>query len=321
MEMRSTRDRTAADGGADPGAEDGAEPRKGRIELSGAQVAGGAAATMVAAFLASSMGVYGTIIGAGVVSVGATAGGAFFQHVFRRTGQQLKDAAGAAPKALHRQTAPLRAPVPDRADDETRLLGAVAPAAPAPTGGYGPVSTHGTPARARGLRRLALVAAGTFLAVMAVVFGIEKLTGGPLANAWGDDRTGTSFSPGEQKSDSPPADDGGGRTTDGTPEPGAGETGGPGNSPGSDGTGDTGGTDDDSGDGTGGDRRTGPGTDRQPAGTPTPQPGDGGTAPAPTPTPTPTGPDPGEGGEETPGTGESPAVPEPDGEAAPEAAE
>lgn len=66
--MRGTADRTADDGGE--------EKRKGKIELSGAQVAGGASATMVAAFLASSMGVYGTIIGAGagVVSVGATAG-------------------------------------------------------------------------------------------------------------------------------------------------------------------------------------------------------------------------------------------------------
>ncbi|WP_326798945.1 hypothetical protein OG946_29190 [Streptomyces sp. NBC_01808] len=360
MEMRGTADRTADDGGE--------EKRKGKIELSGAQVAGGASATMVAAFLASSMGVYGTIIGAGVVSVGATAGGALFQHVFRRTGQQLKDAAVAAPKALHKQTTPLRTPVRNRADDETHLLRTVAPpagdetrllpgapgaaddatqllptvrpaaddatqllpvarpepgdattvlAAPAPTGGFGSASTHGT--RARGWRRLALVAAGTFTAVMAVVFGIEKLTGGPLSNAWGDDRTGTSFSPGERKSDSPPAPGGGGHTTDDTHEPGTEETGGTGGTSGT-GSGEprVGGT---------GSPDEGTGEHPDPGGTSTPRPGggdgpapgtkDGGTSPAPTPTPTP----PGTGEEpeepEEPGTGEAPASPQPDGTTAP----
>ncbi len=43
---------------------------------------------------------YGTIIGAGVVSVVATTGGSIFQHLFRRTGEQLKEAAtvGTRPK-------------------------------------------------------------------------------------------------------------------------------------------------------------------------------------------------------------------------------
>ncbi|AZM49182.1 hypothetical protein DMB38_28375 [Streptomyces sp. WAC 06738] len=356
MEMRGTADRTADDGGE--------EKRKGKIELSGAQVAGGASATMVAAFLASSMGVYGTIIGAGVVSVGATAGGALFQHLFRRTGQQLKDAAVAAPKALHKQTTPLPTPVRNRADDETHLLRTVAPAAgeearllpgapgaaddatqllpvarppaddatqllpvarpepgddatvlgaPAPTGGFGSARTHGT--RARGWRRLALVAAGTFAAVMAVVFGIEKLTGGPLSNAWGDDRTGTSFSPGERKSDSPPAPGEGGHTT-GTHEPGTEETGGTGGTPGT-GSGEP-------RDGSTGSPDEGTGEHPGPGGSSTPRPGsgegpapgttEGGTTPAPTPTPTP----PGTGGEpEEPGTGETPATPQPDGATAP----
>ncbi|MEO3853175.1 hypothetical protein ABGB09_37135 [Streptomyces sp. B8F3] len=359
--MRGTANRTTDDGRE--------EKRKGKIELSGAQVAGGASATMVAAFLASSMGVYGTIIGAGVVSVGATAGGALFQHVFRRTGQQLKDAAVAAPKALHKQTTPLHTPVRNRADDETHLLRTVAPAAedetrllpgppapvddatrllptarpaagdatqllptvrpepddattvlgaPAPTGGFGAASTHGT--RARGWRRLALVAAGTFVAVMAVVFGIEKFTGGPLSNAWGDDRTGTSFSPGERKSDSPPAPGDGGHTPDDTPEPGAEETGETGGTPGT-GSGEP--TDGGTGspdDGTGEHPDPGGTSTPQPGGgdRPAPGPGDGGTTPAPTPTPTP--PETGETPQE-PGAGETPATPQPDGAGAPGAAE
>ena len=63
-----------------------------RIDLSVAQVAGSALAAAVAAYLAGRLGVYGTIIGAGVVSVVATTGGSVFQHLFRRTGEQLKEA-------------------------------------------------------------------------------------------------------------------------------------------------------------------------------------------------------------------------------------
>ncbi|MFF8789533.1 hypothetical protein [Streptomyces sp. NPDC015125] len=62
------------------------------MDLSIAQVAGSALAAAVAAYLAGRLGVYGTIIGAGVVSVVATTGGSIFQHLFRRTGEQLKEA-------------------------------------------------------------------------------------------------------------------------------------------------------------------------------------------------------------------------------------
>ncbi|MEV0176646.1 hypothetical protein AB0I00_36750 [Streptomyces sp. NPDC050803] len=63
-----------------------------RIDLSVPQVAGSAVAAVVAAKLASSFGVYGTILGAGVVSVIATCGGSVFQHFFKRTGEQIRDA-------------------------------------------------------------------------------------------------------------------------------------------------------------------------------------------------------------------------------------
>ncbi|OIK23323.1 hypothetical protein [Streptomyces malaysiense] len=61
-----------------------------RIDLNVPQVAGSALAAVIAAKLASSFGVYGTILGAGVVSVIATCGGSVFQHFFRRTGEQLR---------------------------------------------------------------------------------------------------------------------------------------------------------------------------------------------------------------------------------------
>ncbi|MEV5797423.1 hypothetical protein [Streptomyces collinus] len=62
-----------------------------RIDLSVPQVAGSALAAVVAAKLASYFGVYGTILGAGVVSVVASCGGTLFQHFFRRTGEQLRE--------------------------------------------------------------------------------------------------------------------------------------------------------------------------------------------------------------------------------------
>ncbi|WP_065481416.1 hypothetical protein [Streptomyces sp. PTY087I2] len=48
-------------------------------------------AAVAAAVLASQLGVYGTIAGAGVMSVVATCGGSVFQHFFRRTGEQLRE--------------------------------------------------------------------------------------------------------------------------------------------------------------------------------------------------------------------------------------
>ncbi|MFB7247422.1 hypothetical protein ACFCYX_33750 [Streptomyces populi] len=76
-------------GGEQPGAD--VEPRKRRLDLSVPQVAGSAVAAVVAAKLASYFGVYGTILGAGLVSVVATCGGTLFQHFFRRTGEQIRD--------------------------------------------------------------------------------------------------------------------------------------------------------------------------------------------------------------------------------------
>nr|WP_328718954.1 hypothetical protein [Streptomyces sp. NBC_00247] len=55
------------------------------------QVAGSAVAAVAAAVAASQLGVYGTILGAGVMSIVATCGGSVFQHFFRRTGEQIRE--------------------------------------------------------------------------------------------------------------------------------------------------------------------------------------------------------------------------------------
>ncbi|MFB7916168.1 hypothetical protein [Streptomyces sp. NPDC056061] len=67
------------------------EPEEKRIDLSLPQVAGSAVAAVAAAVAASQLGVYGTVIGAGVMSVVATCGGSVFQHFFRRTGEQIRE--------------------------------------------------------------------------------------------------------------------------------------------------------------------------------------------------------------------------------------
>lgn len=79
-------------GGKVPNMRETPDAGRKRIDLSVPQVAGSALAAVVAAKLASYFGVYGTILGAGVVSVVATCGGTLFQHFFKRTGEQLREA-------------------------------------------------------------------------------------------------------------------------------------------------------------------------------------------------------------------------------------
>lgn len=76
-----------------------------RIELSVPQVAGSAAAAVTGAVLASGLSVYGTIIGAGVVSVVATTGGALYQHLFKRTSEQIREVAKPLPRLAQRRAA------------------------------------------------------------------------------------------------------------------------------------------------------------------------------------------------------------------------
>ncbi|MFF5206968.1 hypothetical protein [Streptosporangium sp. NPDC000396] len=60
-----------------------------RFDLNLPQIVGGALATMTAAVAASYLGVAGTVIGAAVMSVGSTVGGAVYTHYLRRTGDQI----------------------------------------------------------------------------------------------------------------------------------------------------------------------------------------------------------------------------------------
>ncbi|MFF7358157.1 MULTISPECIES: hypothetical protein [Streptomyces] len=127
-----------------------------RIDLSVPQVAGSALAAVVAAKLASYAGVYGTILGAGVVSVVATCGGTLFQHFFKRTGEQLREATAVA------------------------RPGEQAP--PAPDG-----FTEGTlhRARVRGRRRPVVAAAVVFGVTMAGITTYELVSGTSFSGGGG----------------------------------------------------------------------------------------------------------------------------------------
>ncbi|WP_327679409.1 hypothetical protein [Streptomyces sp. NBC_00467] len=261
-----------------------------RLDLSVPQVAGSALAAIAAAVLASQLGVYGTIIGAGLVSVVATCGGSVFQHFFRRTGEQIRDVTVQA-KPKGRQV-----PRPP-ADDATQMLRQVHRDEAREE--FSAASTHGT--RVRGWKRPLVAASVVFGVAMLGITGYEVASGSELGGGNGTTvgsavRGGGSGggggghpTPATSPSQSPDHD----RDQRRSPE---GETN---SNPG-------GGRSQDSGSG-----RQGEGEDTEPT-TPdsSPSTGDEGTqspAPTPTPTPTPSGsaPDPGAGTGADAGTDDS----------------
>ncbi|GAA2490769.1 hypothetical protein [Streptomyces gobitricini] len=143
-----------------------------RPDLNAAQVAGSAVAAVVAAKLASNMGVYGTVLGAGVISVIATCGGSVFQHVFKSTGQRVRGATVQAvrPKARRPGPATRRAGAAGRGRP-----GRWAEGRPEAHGEFGGATTYGT--RVRGWKRSAVAAALVFGVAMAGITAYELMSG------------------------------------------------------------------------------------------------------------------------------------------------
>lgn len=152
-----------------------------KLDLSAAQVAGSSLATVAAALLASKMGVYGTILGAGVVSVVATAGGPVIQHLFRRTGDQLRESA-------RPRTREVPAPGGERAPDGTMTLRAAAP----PDEEFGEATVHGT--RVRGWKRTAVAAGAAFVISLGALGTYEAISDTSVSSGGG-----TIFSGGTRK--------------------------------------------------------------------------------------------------------------------------
>ncbi|WP_234315087.1 hypothetical protein [Streptomyces globisporus] len=136
-----------------------------------AQVSGSALAAVIAAKLASTLGVYGTILGAGVISVIATCGGPLFQQLFKRTGEQVRDVTAAAkPKARQ-----VPVPVPAGPQDDRTLMPGALPDPPPSGEEFGAATTHGT--RVRGWKRPAVAAALVFGVTMGGITAYELVAG------------------------------------------------------------------------------------------------------------------------------------------------
>ncbi|MER6399693.1 hypothetical protein ABT263_27140 [Kitasatospora sp. NPDC001603] len=160
-------------------AEEGGKEGRRRIDLSVAQVAASALATVVGALLASELGVYGTILGAAVVSIGATTGGAVFQHIFRRTGEQLRgavDRTGPGPVVNGLRQVPdsdTRGPVVSPAWNEPRVVRA---------------------RRRWTWKSYGAVSAVVFVLAMTPILAFELATGQPVsATVKGESGSGTSL--------------------------------------------------------------------------------------------------------------------------------
>ncbi|MEU3512163.1 hypothetical protein ABZ733_30620 [Streptomyces longwoodensis] len=172
-------------------------------------MAGSAVAAVIAAKLASYFGVYGTILGAGVVSIVATCGGTVFQHFFSRTGEQLR---AASVPARPRETPAPRARTASGGSREPRALGE-----------YSQGTVHR--ARTRSWKRPVVAAALVFGVTMAGITAYELVSGDRFSGGRGTTVSdavtgGTSRSgSGGDPSPAPPAAT---PSTDGDPTPSAG---------------------------------------------------------------------------------------------------
>ncbi|BAU86593.1 hypothetical protein SLA_5724 [Streptomyces laurentii] len=185
-EMRHTPDTGTEPESTEP--EQGKEEEaKKRFDLSVPQVAGSALAAVLAAKLASTLGVYGTIIGAGVISVVATCGGPVLQHVFKRTGEQMRKARPATDPDPAAAPASGSAPVFDPAQAPDPAVTAPYPAMPSEE--FGDPTTHGT--RVRGWRRPALGAAAVFVLAMGGITAYELTSGQDFGGTKGRTTFGT----------------------------------------------------------------------------------------------------------------------------------
>ncbi|MFC8449951.1 hypothetical protein [Kitasatospora sp. NPDC057223] len=157
------------------------------------QVAASALATVAGAVLASELGVAGTVTGAAVVSIAATTSGAVLQHFFRRTGEQLREAADTGPGGT------------------VNSLRQVPAAAPGPAPAISPDWNRSRVQKA-GRRwtwkSYAAVSALVFVLAMVPILAFELVTGQPVsATVQGGTGRGTSF--GGTVHDSAPATPGG----------------------------------------------------------------------------------------------------------------
>jgi hypothetical protein len=149
--------------------------RRPRLELSAAQVAGGALAAVTSAVAGSTLGVNGTVAGAAIGSVVATVGGELYTHSLRRTEHRVRTVV-----VRPSRTADATAVMP-RVDDAEEMPQHEAPAVLAQTSDRAWRGHNSGPP----LRRLAMLgaaAAGVFALSLGVLSVGEVLAGRPVAD-------------------------------------------------------------------------------------------------------------------------------------------
>ncbi|THA57215.1 hypothetical protein [Streptomyces sp. A1136] len=252
--------------------QDDTAPEKKTLDLSVAQIAGSSLATVAAALLASKLGVYGTILGAGVVSVVATAGGPVIQHVFRRTGDRLRGGGrfeSPRPRSPHPGSSRPRSTRPPSA--RPTAAGA----------DYGEATVHGT--RVRGWKRTAVASGAAFALAVGGLGAYEAAAGTSISDGGGTLLSGGTRKAADHRQPDPPAsrNDKGGTDKGGTGE----------DEEGRDGTGKGGAASPDPARSTGG-RSPAPDPTPSRSADPTPTPSPSTPGPRTTPPPTPTPPTP-----------------------------
>ncbi|MHA6763294.1 hypothetical protein [Streptacidiphilus sp. PAMC 29251] len=190
------------------------------LDLSVVQVAASALAAVVGAILASELGVYGTIAGAAVVSIGATTGGAVLQHVFRRTGEEIRSrvpaAAPGASRTEQEELAGRRADAEAAFDpfhpggEQTRMMAVAELSKDESVGTY----RGGSRIRPKSWKSYALIAGLVFALAMGTVTVVEVFAGKPLAavvrnepgdgTSWGGSAGGSTPTPRQTPPTVPP---------------------------------------------------------------------------------------------------------------------
>lgn len=162
------------------GQRDGEPSRERAIDLTLPQVAASAVAAVIAAVVAGQLGVYGTFIGAGVMSLVATTGGPLFQHLFRRTGQQVKQVTVVAvrkPGAAARPTSV--------AADTTRPVPLAEGTVPVESGAFEASGAPASSALRRGWKRMLLPAVLVFAVAVTGLTVYELVSGDSVSGGKG----------------------------------------------------------------------------------------------------------------------------------------
>jgi hypothetical protein len=167
---------------------------KKRIDLKTTQVAAGSMASVTSAVAASSLGVGGTLVGAGVGSVVGTVAGAVYEHYIDRTHQHVRSAIPRrTADGVEPTTVEAAAPAPTAVDaqmvdadtDQLPVTSAPLDRPVAPAGDSQPTWKW---LRSRRLALALSAAAGLGIALLALT-GFEAFTGQPVGAGSSDSGT------------------------------------------------------------------------------------------------------------------------------------